>query len=130
MRAISVDKLTSEARGALLDQGMEYAQENELSHVGALYELHGMDGWDLARYCDCAACQNFKTTGGEPSGVELAYKIRNHIIAGHAPYWALDGGLDSVTAADVRAEVGPVLNEIIHACSDVIGDGFYPGRES
>ena len=60
------------------------------------------------------------------SELELAERIRNHIIAGHAPYWALDGGLEGTTADDVRREVGPVLTEIIHACSDVIGDGFYP----
>jgi hypothetical protein len=57
---------------------------------------------------------------------ELAIQIRDHIIGGHAPYWFLDGGLDGTTADEVRGEVGPVLTEIIHACSDVIGDGFYP----
>lgn len=57
---------------------------------------------------------------------ELAHKIRNEIIGGHAPYWFLDGNLTGTTADEVRSEVGPVLREIIHACSDVIGDGFYP----
>lgn len=57
---------------------------------------------------------------------ELAHLIRNEIIAGHAPYWFLDGNLPGTTADEVRSEVGPVLTAIIHACSDVLGDGFYP----
>lgn len=61
---------------------------------------------------------------------ELAEKIRNDIIAGSAPYWHLSGVLPDSTAAEVRAEVDPVLKAVIHACSDVIGDGFYPQIDS
>jgi hypothetical protein len=60
------------------------------------------------------------------TALELALKIRNEIIGGHAPYWYLDGDLPGTTVDEVRTEVGPVLTQIIHACSDVIGDGFYP----
>jgi len=65
-------------------------------------------------------------TAPAQTAAQLAHLIRNEIIAGSGPYWALDGGLSGITADEVRAEVNPVLRDIIHACSDVLGDGFYP----
>lgn len=60
---------------------------------------------------------------------ELAHRIRNEIIASGAPYWALHGDNPDTTADQVRAQANPLINEIIWACTDVLGDGFYPGRD-
>lgn len=112
---------------AQLSEALAYAVENELSHIEAMRELFGhLEADDLARQCTCPPCVYYNDSGGVLSATELAYRIRNHIIAAGAPYWALDGGFEEITAAEVRAEANPLLDAIIAACSDVIGDGFYP----